>query len=94
MIKILIVDDHPIFRQGLIRIISSSPDMVVVDEADNGQESIDKIKTIDCNLVILDISMPVMNGEEMIAQIRALVSRIESAEQTVRIGVARSWTAT
>jgi two-component system, NarL family, invasion response regulator UvrY len=76
LIKILIVDDHPIFRQGLIRIISSSPDMVVVDEADNGQESLEKLKTIECNLVILDISMPGTNCFDLVKDIRTLKPKL------------------
>lgn len=50
--------------------------MVVVDEADNGQESLEKIKTIDCNLVILDISMPGTNCFDLIKDIRVLKPKL------------------
>ncbi len=72
MIKILIADDHPIFRQGLIRIISSSPDMVVMAEAENGLETLEKLKTADCDLLVLDITMPGTNCFDLIKNIKAV----------------------
>lgn len=63
--KILIVDDHEIVRQGIRTILNSSrPDWEVCGEAKNGQEAIDVVREIKPDLVILDISMPVMDGLE------------------------------
>jgi len=58
MLRILVVDDHPIFRQGVIRIISNTPDMIVAGEANDGQDALNKIMENDYDLILLDISMP------------------------------------
>ena len=58
MIKILIADDHAIVREGLKQIVEKIPDMVVADEASNGEEVLSKIRKNDYHIVVLDISMP------------------------------------
>jgi two-component system, NarL family, invasion response regulator UvrY len=70
MIKILIADDHAIVRKGLKQILADVPDMVVVDECGNGSELIYKVNTQECNLVLLDISMPGRNGLEVLEQLQ------------------------
>lgn len=63
--KIVIVDDHEIVRQGIRTILNNSrPDWEICGEAKNGQEAIDVVREIKPDLVILDISMPVMDGLE------------------------------
>lgn len=62
MIRILVADDHPIIRKGVINILSSESDMKVVCEASNGLEVIDLVKKHDVDIVILDIIMPEMSG--------------------------------
>ena len=77
--KILIVDDHEIVRQGIRMILSNSrPDLQICGEAKNGQEAIDAIREIEPDLVILDISMPVMSGLEAARRISRmrLASRV------------------
>ncbi|MBT0652912.1 response regulator [Geomobilimonas luticola] len=69
MIKILIADDHVMVRKGLKQILDDVPDMVVVDECSNGSELFSKISTLECNLVLLDISMPGRNGLEILEQL-------------------------
>lgn len=69
MIKILIADDHVMVRKGLKQILDDVPDMVVVDECSNGGELFSKISTMECNLVLLDISMPGRNGLEILEQL-------------------------
>jgi len=71
MIKILIADDHAIVREGLKQILSQTPDMVVVAEASNGQEVMDKIGKNDPNLVVLDITMPGKSGLEILREIKS-----------------------
>lgn len=68
--RILIADDHAIFREGLKQIISSSVDMTVVDEADNSQDLLSKIQHKDYDVVILDISMPGRNGLDALVEIK------------------------
>ncbi|RII27118.1 MAG: DNA-binding response regulator [Geobacter sp.] len=69
MIKILIADDHAIVRKGLKQILDEEPDMVVVDECSNGSELLAKIGALECNLILLDISMPGRNGLEILEQL-------------------------
>jgi len=70
MIKILVADDHAIVREGLKQILSQTPDLVVIAEASNGQEVIDKISKNYFNLVILDITMPGKSGLEVLREIK------------------------
>lgn len=71
MIKILIADDHSVVREGLKQIILEAPDMIVSDEACTGQETLRKIWNGDFNILILDISMPDMNGLDILKQIKS-----------------------
>ena len=71
MIKILIADDHPVVREGLKQIISETYDMVVAAEANNGQEVMDKVAKDDFDVILLDISMPVRNGLDIIEELKA-----------------------
>ena len=72
MKKVLIADDHAIFREGLKQVIASTVDMVVADEADNGLEALNKIQHNHFDLLILDISMPGRNGLDVLADIKKL----------------------
>jgi DNA-binding NarL/FixJ family response regulator len=77
MIKILIVDDHAIVRDGLKRIINGTSGMEVVDEAENGQIALEKIwNKIDIDIVILDISMPGKSGLDVLKEIKSFDSSI------------------
>ena len=61
-IKIIVVDDHEIFRNGLVMIINKLKYARVLAEACNGQEFLDLLETHQPDLVFIDIEMPVMNG--------------------------------
>lgn len=63
-IRVAIVDDHLMFRQGLIAVLKNYKNINVVFEAENGKEAIEKIKTTETDVVLLDISMPIMDGLE------------------------------
>ena len=76
MLKILVVDDHPIVRQGLMRIIEDTHDMVVEDEADNGADALNKVRKKDYDLVLLDITMPAINGLEIIKEIKKIEPKL------------------
>lgn len=71
MIMILIADDHAVVREGLKRIITETSDMVVADEAADGHEVINKALKNDYDVVVLDITMPGINGLDVLKQIRA-----------------------
>lgn len=71
MIRILIVDDHAIVRHGLKQIVEGSGEMCVVAEAGSGIDALRKIREIECDVVLLDISMPDMSGIDVLKQIHA-----------------------
>ncbi|WP_026462684.1 response regulator transcription factor [Adhaeribacter aquaticus] len=61
-IKVLLADDHEIFRNGVRTLIDNEPDMTVVGEASNGEEVIAKVETLEPDVLIMDIRMPRLNG--------------------------------
>ena len=63
-IKVLIADDHQLFREGLVNLISSAPDIEVIAEAKDGKEATEKTKQLKPDVVLIDIGMPEMNGIE------------------------------
>lgn len=70
-IRILVVDDHPLFRQGLRDVLQSEDDIEVVGEASNGQEAIDLTHALLPDALILDINLPGANGLQVTRQLRA-----------------------
>ena len=71
-IQVLIVDDHPILRQGLAMLINGQSDLMVCAEAENGREALAIIEAEKPDLAIVDISMNGMNGIELIKRISTL----------------------
>ena len=69
-IRIMIIDDHPVVREGLSRIIVSDKNMEVVGEASNGQEALEKFRKLRPDVTLMDMRMPQMNGVEAIEAIR------------------------
>jgi two-component system, NarL family, response regulator LiaR len=61
-IRILIVDDHSVVRQGLRMFLSLDPELEVIGEASNGQEAIEQVKILSPDVVLMDLLMPVMDG--------------------------------
>jgi len=72
MIKIFIVDDHEIIREGLKKILKEESDLIVVGEAQNGDEVMQHIKDIDCDIMLLDMNMPGRSGLELLGDIKAI----------------------
>jgi DNA-binding NarL/FixJ family response regulator len=71
MIRVFIADDHAIVREGLKQIVSEAADMVVADEAKDGNEVLEKTLTGDYDIVMLDITMPGINGLDALKQIKS-----------------------
>jgi len=70
--KILVVDDHKITRDGLCALIAKQSDMGVIGEAENGREAVSLVQKLMPDVVIMDISMPDLNGIDATRQIRAV----------------------
>ncbi|MBF0555375.1 MAG: response regulator transcription factor [Nitrospirae bacterium] len=70
MIKILLVDDHPIVREGIIKILHRQPDIETVIEAETSREALSLLKKSQFSVVILDISLPDKNGLLTLEQIK------------------------
>jgi CheY-like chemotaxis protein len=66
MIKILLVDDHAIVREGYVRLVNSQPNMQVVAQANSGDEAYELLKTAEIDMVITDFSMPGISGLRLI----------------------------
>ena len=70
MIKVVIADDHHLFRQGLRNLLGKEPDINVAGEASDGQDAIDTVSHSRPDVVVMDVNMPVTNGIEATACIR------------------------
>lgn len=70
-VRILIADDHPVFRFGLRALLDAQADMTVVGEAESGEEAVRMAQALEPDVVLMDINMPVINGIEATKQITA-----------------------
>ncbi|MFC1798699.1 response regulator [Thermodesulfobacteriota bacterium] len=76
MIKVLLADDHGIVREGLRRIVEESTDMTVVAEAADGKEAIQQVHEKTPDVVVVDISMPGMDGLEVVGQLQGYYPKL------------------
>jgi DNA-binding NarL/FixJ family response regulator len=76
-IRLLVVDDHALFRSGLVSLLKDMPEFQVVGEAGNGREALEAARRLHPDVVLLDINMPVMDGVETVRALKeALPCRI------------------
>jgi DNA-binding NarL/FixJ family response regulator len=68
--RVVIAEDHTILREGLRALLSAEPDFEVVGEAEDGQEAIRMVEKLSPNLILMDLSMPRMNGLDAIREIK------------------------
>jgi len=86
VIRLLLVDDHAMVRQGLRSVLESYPDIMVVGEASNGEEAVASAGLLQPSIVVMDINMPRMNGIEATAQIKARYPHIRVIGLSVQAG--------
>ena len=71
MIRVIIADDHQILREGLKQLLLAAGDLDVVGEAADGNEVLQRVRTLGCDVLLLDMSMPGRSGVELIRQVKS-----------------------
>jgi DNA-binding NarL/FixJ family response regulator len=69
-IRIIVTDDHPVVRDGLVAILSTQSDFEVVGEAGNGQEAVQQATLLEPDIMLLDLEMPEMDGLQVLQQLQ------------------------
>ena len=82
-IKLMIIDDHDLIREGLNRILSFEDDLVILGEGKNGKEGLELVKELIPDIVLLDINMPIMDGIETLKKIKEYSKDIKVVMLTV-----------
>ena len=70
MLRLMIVDDHPLFRRGVRQLVDMDPSLVVVGEASDGAEAVRKAVDLQPNLILLDLNMQPIDGIEVLRRMR------------------------
>lgn len=84
--RIVIADDHPIFRQGLRQVIEKDQELCVVGEAEDGQAALTQIQQLQPDIVILDIDMPKLDGFEVVKKIQEMALPVKTIFLTMHKG--------
>jgi DNA-binding NarL/FixJ family response regulator len=71
MIRVVVADDHPIVREGLKQLLLANPDFTVVGEACDGHEAMQRVRELEFEVLLLDMSMPKKSGIDLIKQIKS-----------------------
>lgn len=69
-LRLLVVDDHPLFRAGVTAILASEADMVVIGEAGTGAEAVAAVRSLQPDVTLIDLKLPDMEGDQVIASVR------------------------
>jgi DNA-binding NarL/FixJ family response regulator len=73
-IKVMMVEDHPLFRQGLRRVLEAEPDMEVICEVGDGNEALVYAREMSPDVIITDVNLPGLNGLQLVRELRAMKS--------------------
>jgi DNA-binding NarL/FixJ family response regulator len=98
-ITIIIIDDHPLFRQGVADALSLEPDLRVIAQASNGEEGLDLIRSMQPMVAVVDVNLPGLNGQQVTRQVAleklpsrvVLLTAYDDIEQNIhalRVGAA------
>jgi DNA-binding NarL/FixJ family response regulator len=77
MIKVFIVDDHKNVREGIKKILNEAIDMTVVGEADNGDDVLNGISEVECDILLLDLNIPGRKGPDLIEEIKKMKPNLQ-----------------
>ena len=88
-IRILVVDDHPIVREGIAALVGGQPDMSIVGQASNGREAVQQFRAQHPDIVLMDLQMPEMNGLDAMIAIRGEVPEARIVVLTTYAGDAQ-----
>jgi two-component system nitrate/nitrite response regulator NarL len=69
-VTVLVADDHPIYREGIVRAIKDRPDLELIDEAGDGRLALERIRALKPEVAVLDIRMPGLDGTQVLAAMR------------------------
>lgn len=76
MINVIVADDHPVVRSGIVQILDADAEIRTVGEAESGNRAIELVKTLDCDVLVLDISMPGRGIVETIQRTKACKAHV------------------
>jgi two-component system invasion response regulator UvrY len=83
MIRIIVADDHPVVRQGIVQILAEAGDMAVAGQAANGRELLERARAVEHDVVLLDLSMPETDPLDLLKQLRRERPRVPVAILTM-----------
>lgn len=92
-VRLLIVDDHPLMREGIVAVAQRQPDMLVVGEAANGVEAVERFAELKPDVTLMDLQMPRMDGLQAIQLIRKQAPKARLLVLTTYKGDIQAWRA-